>query len=155
MIIGEGTKAGIFQSIMMKPPNIQPVYPLREESPAERQHLHVEPNYNGKAKQGPIIIFNTETLDARSALFQVSEGLDVDNFLKELSTLDSVLDRMDFDVIILHEESRKRYFDNSFTKVEHFSRASVANPFNIDFDDVTKQHIKAENRPILWLGQCT
>jgi hypothetical protein len=34
IILGEGTKAGIFQSIMAKPPNVQPVYPLREESKA-------------------------------------------------------------------------------------------------------------------------
>jgi hypothetical protein len=34
----------------MKPPNIQPVYPLREESPAEKQLIHIEPNYNGKPK---------------------------------------------------------------------------------------------------------
>ena len=118
MIIGEGTKAGIFQSIMMKPPNIQPVYPLREESAAEKQLIHIEPNANGKAKQGPIIIFNTETTDPRSALYQISKAHDVDDFLKELSTLGDTLFREDFDIVILHEESRKRYFDNSFSKVE-------------------------------------
>lgn len=31
MVIGEGTNAGLLQSIMMKPPNIKPVYPLRKE----------------------------------------------------------------------------------------------------------------------------
>lgn len=31
MIIAEGTNAGLIQSIMMKPPNIKPVYPLRKE----------------------------------------------------------------------------------------------------------------------------
>jgi hypothetical protein len=31
MIIAEGTNAGLFQSIMMKPPNIKAVYPLRKE----------------------------------------------------------------------------------------------------------------------------
>lgn len=102
-----------------------------------------------------MIIFNTETLDPRSALYQISKALDVDAFLKELSTLGTTINRQDFDVVILHEESRKRYFDNSFTKVPQFSRASVADPFNIDFDDVTKKHLEETKRPVLWLGQCT
>ena len=140
---------------MMKPPNIQPVYPLREESAAEKQLIHIEPNVNGKAKQGPIIIFNTETTDPRSALYQISKAHDVDDFLKQLSTLGDTLFREDFDVVILHEESRKRYFDNSFSKVAQFSRASVADPFNIDFTEGTKKHIESENRPIIWVGQCT
>lgn len=32
MILGEGTKGLIYQSIMLKPPNVQPVYPVRDES---------------------------------------------------------------------------------------------------------------------------
>lgn len=36
MYIGEGTRAGLFQSIMMKPPNVAPVYPLRDESVGKR-----------------------------------------------------------------------------------------------------------------------
>ena len=155
MIIGEGTKAGIFQSIMMKPPNIQPVYPLREESAAEKQLIHIEPNFNGKPKQGPVVIFNTETLDPRSALYQISKGHDVDDFMKDLSTLGATIGREDYDVVILHEESRKRYFDNSYTKVAQFSRASVADPFNIDFEESTRKHIETEKRPIIWVGQCT
>lgn len=39
MFIGEGTKAGLFQSIMMKPPNIAPVYPLRDESQSKRTKI--------------------------------------------------------------------------------------------------------------------
>lgn len=31
MIIGQGTRAGLYQSIMMKPPNIRYVYPLTME----------------------------------------------------------------------------------------------------------------------------
>jgi len=88
-------------------------------------------------------------------MYQISKALDVDHFMKELSTLGTTINRQDFDVIILHEESRKRYFDNSFSKVEQFSRAAVADPFNIDFDETTKAHIEAEKRDVLWLGQCT
>jgi len=72
--------------------------------------------------------------------------------LKDLSTLGTTLGRQDFDVVILHEESRKRYFDNSYSKVEQFSRASVADPFNIDFTEGTRKHIEDEKRPIIWVG---
>ena len=62
MIIAEGTKAGIFQSIMMKPPNVQPVFPLRDES--VKSSFEVD-----SKKKGPVIIFNTEVHDYKSALF--------------------------------------------------------------------------------------
>jgi hypothetical protein len=39
MFIGEGTRVGLFQSIMMKPPNIAPVYPLRDESISKRAKI--------------------------------------------------------------------------------------------------------------------
>jgi len=41
MILGEGTKVGVLQSIMMKPPNVQPVYPLRDEDPALRTKINL------------------------------------------------------------------------------------------------------------------
>merc|ERR1711937_10704 len=31
MILGEGTKGLIYQSVMLKPPNVQPVFPIRDE----------------------------------------------------------------------------------------------------------------------------
>ena len=64
MILGEGTKAGIFQSIMMKPPNVQPVYPLRDESEETRTTINLD-----AAKKGPVIIFNTEIGDPKSLLY--------------------------------------------------------------------------------------
>jgi hypothetical protein len=54
---------------MMKPPNIQPVYPLREEAEANKTLINIEPMFNGQPKKGPVIIFNTETLDPRSPIF--------------------------------------------------------------------------------------
>ena len=42
MFIAEGTKAGIYQSIMMKPPNLQPVYPLRREQPELKTFISFE-----------------------------------------------------------------------------------------------------------------
>lgn len=58
MFIGEGTRVGLFQSIMMKPPNIVPVYPLRDESLSKR--VIIDLPKESMNKKGPIIIFNTE-----------------------------------------------------------------------------------------------
>jgi hypothetical protein len=68
MILGEGTKAGIFQSIMMKPPNVQPVYPLRDEPVETRTTLEFD-----KSLTGPVIIFNTELGDPKSLLHSVEK----------------------------------------------------------------------------------
>jgi hypothetical protein len=81
--------------------------------------------------------------------------MDVDVILKQLSTLQTTLGRADFDVLIVHESSRKRYFDNSYSQTAHFSRVESNNPYNMDFDESTKTHIKDNNRPVLWLSQCT
>jgi hypothetical protein len=63
--LGEGTKAGIFQSIMAKPPNVQPVYPVREEFSSNNTVLTLQ---NIPARKGPVIIFNPELSDPRSLL---------------------------------------------------------------------------------------
>ena len=43
---------------MMKPPNIAPVYPLRDESESKRAIINLP--MESQNKKGPIIIFNTE-----------------------------------------------------------------------------------------------
>ena len=65
MILGEGTRAGIFQSIMMKPPNVQPVYPLRAELPEQRTIVKID---GADRKQGPVVVFNPELQDPRGLL---------------------------------------------------------------------------------------
>ena len=50
----------------MKPPNVQPVYPLRDESKEMKTLINIA---SSEPKKGPIIIINTETLNPRSALF--------------------------------------------------------------------------------------
>lgn len=65
MILGEGTRAGIFQSIMMKPPNVQPVYPLRAELPEHRTIVKID---NAGSKRGPVVVFNLELGDHRGLL---------------------------------------------------------------------------------------
>lgn len=46
MILQEGAVAGIFYSIMMKPPNIQRVYPIRYEKGIDEETPLVELAYN-------------------------------------------------------------------------------------------------------------
>lgn len=155
MILGEGTKAGIFQSIMMKPPNIQPVYPMRYENKTATQEIHLDAEANGKVKTGPVIIFNTETLDPRSALYAGKNMLSVDTVLAELAQLESTLGGADYDVVVLSEESKERYFRYSQENAPQFTRYAIADTLNVDFDKETKDHIEAQGRKVLWLSQCT
>lgn len=52
MVIGQGTRAGLFQSIMMKPPNIRYVYPLTS--------ARSEVKLNSGFKKA-IVVFNVES----------------------------------------------------------------------------------------------
>ena len=63
---------------MMKPPNIQTIYPPRDQT--ARRQIGLENSGN----KGPVINFNTETLDARNVLFASNpnkDRLDVDTVL--------------------------------------------------------------------------
>ena len=53
LIIGQGARAGVYQSIMMKPPNIRYVYPLTKQ----RDEVAI-PDY--LSKRDALIVFNAE-----------------------------------------------------------------------------------------------
>ena len=97
MFLGEGTKAGIFQSIMLKPPNVQPVYPLRDESEETRTYIDLD-----SANKGPVIIFNTELSDPKSILYMDSKNY-LSKMMAQLKKLESKLGSSDFDVVFLFE----------------------------------------------------
>jgi hypothetical protein len=61
LILTEGTNVGIFQSIMMKPPNVQAVYPLRDES--NYKTVTLDPT-----KKGPIIVLTIEAFGQQHLL---------------------------------------------------------------------------------------
>mmetsp|Transcript_13127 Transcript_13127/g.22177 ORF Transcript_13127/g.22177 Transcript_13127/m.22177 type:complete len:361 (+) Transcript_13127:58-1140(+) len=65
MILAEGTKVGMLQAIMMKPPNVQPVYPLRDEC----QELMTLLDLDSKEAKGAVVIVNVDAFDPKSALF--------------------------------------------------------------------------------------
>ena len=54
MIIGYGARAGIYQSIMMKPPNVRYVYPLTKA----RDEVEIPEML---AKRDALIVFNAES----------------------------------------------------------------------------------------------
>lgn len=114
LVLAEGTSH--FQSIDFDQRNIQTIYPPRDQSQT-RKALHLE----ASANKGPVIIFNTETLDPRNVLFASNpnkERLSVDTVLKELADLEAVTGQSDYDVIILSETARERYFRYSFEGVK-------------------------------------
>ena len=58
----------------MKPPNIKPVYPVRFEG----EQTLITPDMT---KKGPVIIFNSETLDPRSLLYSFADSA---NYLERI-----------------------------------------------------------------------
>lgn len=68
MILGEGTKGLIYQSVMLKPPNVQPVFPLRDESEDLRTLIKLDSK--AATRSGPVLIFNAELQDSRSIMFE-------------------------------------------------------------------------------------
>ena len=52
MILGHGTRAGLYQAIMMKPPNVKYVYPMA----AERKSVALPGSFDK-----PIVVFNIES----------------------------------------------------------------------------------------------
>jgi hypothetical protein len=92
LILTEGTNVGIFQSIMMKPPNVQPIYPIRDES--NKEILPINPE-----NTGPIIIFNVEMFDHKSIL-KIGEYTWVKKIFSQLKELESTIGP-DFDLVVI------------------------------------------------------
>lgn len=92
MILGEGTRAGIFQSIMMKPPNVQPVYPLHAELPEQKTVIKLD---GAGSKHGPVVVFNLELQDPRG-LLALSGHKYFYRLLRQLSKLNG-----DYDIVLL------------------------------------------------------
>lgn len=101
MFIAEGTNHGLIQSIMMKPPNVKPVYPLRYEKPKEIIHIPAAVATNPyTGRKGPIFVWNLEMLDPRGPMYAFSEENDIDYFLRSFRELPLIF-RKDFDLLIL------------------------------------------------------
>lgn len=151
MIIAEGTKAGIFQSIMMKPPNLQPVYPLRHE----REDLKTHIKFDASKSSGPVVIFNTETMDPKSMLYTFYNQDHLTKFLNQLNGLNSGRKGNHYDIVVLHHPQTTTLFTNKLKNFDHFTAVSTEDPFNIDFDQATKDQISSQGRKVLWMSQCT
>jgi len=87
---------------MMKPPNIQPVYPLRDESDETKTFIDLD-----SSNKGPIIIFNTEMSDPKSVLYMDSKNY-LSKMMKQMTKLESKIGRNDFDVVFLFEEKHAK-----------------------------------------------
>lgn len=140
MFLAEGTNVGILQSIMMKPPNIAPVYPLRKQKP-QKEILYVSPSTNLNAytgKKGPLIFWNLELLNPKDSMYAFGPDYDVDYFLRSFLEM-TLLWKKDYEVIILVPPS---YFDTikktvdsyGFTRNQHISVHPTEDPFNLEVD---------------------
>ena len=93
-----------------------------------------------------MIIFNTETLDPKSALFAGGGMLSVDKVMAELAQLETTLGSADYDVVVLSEPAKERYFKYTQEKAAQFTRYALADTLNVAFDKATKEHIEAQGR---------
>jgi hypothetical protein len=64
MFLGLGTPSGLWQSVIMKPPNVKSVYPLVP--------IKTIDGFKDKVQHGPFVIFNAET-ERRDDLLYSSE----------------------------------------------------------------------------------
>jgi len=107
MIITEGAVAGIFQSIMMKPPNVQRVYPLRHEKGIEDDTPLVKLAANDSHSVphlGPIIILNLDTMNPKSAMYEYSDSKHIDIFFKEMHDMSEIFN-IQADILWVHHPS--------------------------------------------------
>ena len=130
MILGEGTKGLIYQSIMLKPPNVQPVFPVRDESESTRTYIKMDKELI-KGKKGPVVIFNTELHDPRSLLFANTHQ----SFVDLVESIKGAFEQVpDLDLIILYDEKKKFHVNRAIKKLEGVKNVHLvesSDPFNI------------------------
>jgi len=136
---------------MMKPPNVQPVYPLRDESEETRTAISLD-----AAKKGPVIIFNTELGDPKSLLYMDAKRYFA-KMVKQLNKLEAKLGSGDFDVVFLTDAKNARRLNAAISgqEVKQYTAVTAADPLNIEFSPETAKSIKDHKRPVLWMSQCT
>lgn len=150
MILGEGTKGLIYQSVMLKPPNVQPVFPLRDESEDLRTMIKLDSK--AASRSGPVIIFNAEMQDSRSIMFEDAHKyfFEMVNGLKEGFGKD-----LGMDLAILHDPKKQFQIKRAKSLLNETATVTVetADPFNVAFDAETLKAI--EGRQVFWLSQCS
>lgn len=150
MILGEGTRAGIFQSIMMKPPNVQPVYPLHAELPEKKTVIKID---GAGAKHGPVIVFNLELQDPRG-LLAVRGHKYFYRILRQLSRLNG-----DYDIVLLVAKTNmgtvQRYVKTLGKFADSVQIIETSDSYHIGLDKDTEAAIKHAGRQLVWLSQCT
>lgn len=115
---------------MNKPPNVQPVYPLRDESSETKTIIKLD-----GSKKGPIIIFNTEMSDPKSLLYMDNKSY-FNKMVKQLNKLENkYIKSNDFDVVFLTDSKSARRINASISKqkVEQYMGVEAVDPFNIEF----------------------
>lgn len=147
MILGEGTKGLIYQAVMLKPPNVQPVYPIRDESVETRTTITLDGSAGNR--KGPVIIFNAELQDPRSMMFEDTHTY----FYAMMDGLNEL--GKDADVVVLHDPKKQYQLKVGIGKASGTNAVAVptTDPFNVAFDDATKAAV--EGRPVFWVSQCT
>jgi len=130
MIIGQGTRAGLFQSIMMKPPNVRYVYPLTT--------ARSEVKLNSGFKKA-IVVFNVESERGYDIMGCPSQR---EQMIKEIK----YTSEQGVGVVVLAPPSLKEELGKQL-------------PGSVQVVETTSPHslklVGGDNLPMFWVGSCT
>ena len=152
MILAEGTNHGLLQSIMMKPPNIAPVFPMRDED-----LYAVEMSLN--RTKGPVIIVNTEMFNYKTPMKSM-DAKNVALLAKQLMYLEEDIGP-DFDLVFigdLRDDGRGLNGEGLQRAMNNMTNVNVFNtyfPFNAKFSEEAMKNIADNNRRVVWVGLCS
>ena len=145
LILTEGTNVGIFQSIMLKPPNVQAIYPLRDTS--DYRTVTLDPT-----KKGPIIVVAIEAFGQQHLMKQnkPSKNYYIKTIFEQLQDLEQTLGP-DFDLVVISEINDGKTMNgdgirNMTSNSTHVISSSMVS--HIRFEEET-------SRPTVYIGQCT
>jgi len=148
VILGEGAKVGISQSIMMKPPNVQPVFPIRDETNPTLIDLD-----SSSGNKGPIFIVNTESNDQRSP-FTMENYHYLESIFEQLTKIKATFKSDDFDVVVLYSPSSEFAIKAMTSQISlpQMKLVPTEDPFNIKFTESTLAKNKDNKRMNIWIS---
>jgi hypothetical protein len=133
MILGHGTRAGLYQAIMMKPPNVKYVYPLR----TERKEVDLPADIR-KA----IVVFNVES-------DRVEDMMHCDHNKAKLLKEIQVTASKDLTVVVLAPPTLAAEWKTTLGDKVTFIETT-------DSSDIKLKDTEASSQfPMYWVGSCT
>lgn len=140
MILGQGTAGDVYQSIMVKPPNIKPVYPMVKQD--TREEIVLDSKFDGKEY---IYVFNVGKNTPDSVFYNDPKGLADFVEVKEKDSLESRFSSLNH-VIVAEDESQLSALSKN---VENRQVVITKDPTNVKV--LPRDH----KQKFIWVSECT